>query len=43
MTVSEMNQKMNEQEFHYWNIYYARRRQQQELQEKLAMSHGKHH
>lgn len=41
MTVSEMRTKMDEEEFHYWNIYFARKQQQQELQDKLAMSRGR--
>jgi hypothetical protein len=36
MTVAEMRERMSSQEMLMWSVYYARRNQERELEEKRA-------
>lgn len=40
MTVAELRERMSNVEYEEWNMYHARRAQQEELRRKVAESHG---
>lgn len=40
MTVAELRERMSNREYEEWNMYHARRAQQEELRRKVAESHG---